>query len=386
MLERVRQDYRRLFRSPWPVWTGGVIYGLVNVLLFLYLAPWSTLDGVLNWGDNLLGRFGVGNTGALSPLLRSGSVINFGVMAGAFLASLLAGQFGLRLGPRRELVKGAIGGVLMGVGAVLARGCNIGGFFSGMSAFSLHGITMAAGLALGAFLGARYLAWELERTSLDVSPGRSRSWFHRSKPQPYVGLALLIGLLIAAFAYLKTGYYDRAVMLFFGAVLGVASQRSRICFVRAFREPFLTGDGSHARALLLALLVSSIGFAVVKFVIFERVDEFVRPTFWLGSLVGGSVFGLGMVLAGGCGGGTLWRIGEGHIKLMIALVGYVGSAALLNDWLVEHDLIEKLGEAAFLPDMVGGWHWALAIVLGLIALAYLFVQWTEATGRLAALD
>lgn len=385
MWERLQQDYRRLFGAAWPVWTGGALYGLVNILLFLHYKPWSTLDGVLNWGDNLFGGFGVGNPGALSPLLRSGSVINFGVVAGALTGALLAGQFGLRLAPRRELIKAAVGGVLMGVGAVLARGCNIGGFLSGWSAFSLHGLTMAAGLAVGAFLGARYLAWELERTSLDAGGGRRRSWLHASGPQPWVGLALLVGLLIAAFAYLKTGYDDRAVILLFGAVLGVVSQRSRICFVRAFREPFLTGDGGHARAVLLALLISAVGFAVVKYAIFERAEEFVRPTFWLGSLLGGSIFGLGMVLAGGCGGGTLWRIGEGQIQLVVALVGYVVAAAFANDYLVDNDLISKLGKAAFLPDMVG-WPWALAIMLGIVALAYLVVQWADATGRLAALD
>lgn len=384
MWDRLRQDYRLLFRTEWPLWSGALLYGVLNVLLFVHYKPWSTLDGVLNWGDNLFGRLGVGNAEALSPLLRSGSVLNFGLVAGSFLAALLAGQFGLRLAPRRELVKAGIGGLLMGVGAVLARGCNVGGFFSGLSAFSLHGLTMAVGLLAGAFLGARYLAWELQRT--DVGSGAGRSWLDGSRPQPYVGVALLLGLLVAAVAYLKTGYYDRAVILFLGAVLGVVSQRSRICFVRAFREPFLTGDGSHTRAVLLALVVSATGFAVVKYAVFEKAEEFVRPSFWLGSLVGGAVFGLGMVLAGGCGSGTLWRIGEGQVQLMVALAGYLVAAAFLNDYLVEHDLLDKLGKAAYLPDMVGGWPWAVAILFGVVVLAYLLVQWNDATGRLAALD
>ena len=384
MWQRLRDDYRRLFGATWPVWTGAVFYGLANVLLFLHYKPWSTLDGVLNWGDNLFGGFGVGNPQALSPLLRSGSVINFGVVAGALLAALLAGQFGLRLAPPRELVKAAFGGVLMGAGAVLARGCNVGGFFSGWSAFSLHGLTMAAGLAIGAFLGARYLVWELERA--DVAGGGGRSWLAGSKPQPWIGLALAVALAVAALAYLRSGYHDRAVILLFGIGLGAVSQRSRICFVRAFREPFLTGDGGHTRAVLLALAIGAVGFAVVKYAVFERAEEFVRPTFWHGSLLGGAIFGLGMVLAGGCGSGTLWRIGEGQLQLVVALVGYVGAAAFVNDYLVDHELLEKLGRAAFLPDMVGGWPWALAIMLGVVVLAYLVVQWADASRRLAALD
>src|SRR5256886_12447382 len=58
--------------------------------------------------------------------------------------------------------KGAFGGLLMGVGAVLAFGCNIGGFFSATSALSLSGLGMMLGLGVGAFLGLRYLLWETQ--------------------------------------------------------------------------------------------------------------------------------------------------------------------------------------------------------------------------------
>ncbi|NIP23306.1 MAG: YeeE/YedE family protein, partial [Phycisphaerae bacterium] len=266
---------------------GGLAYGFINVLLFLHFQPWSTLDGVLNWGDNLFGRFGIGIDGALSPLLRSGSVINIGLIMGAFLAALLAGQFGIRVGPGRELIKGLGGGLLMGVGAVLVRGCNIGGFFSGTSSLGLHGVTMALGLAFGAFLGVRYLMWEMEHAS--ATGANSKSWLHNARIQPYVGGVILIALLAGAISYARQGYNSLSVILLFGILLGVVSQRSRVCFVAAFRDPFLTGKGSHTKAMLLGLVVSMIGIALVKYVAFDNLDDtvvyaFVRPTFWLGSL------------------------------------------------------------------------------------------------------
>lgn len=386
MLERLREDYQTLFGRQWPVWVGGLLIGVVNVFLFIFYQPWTTLDGALNWGDWSLYRLGVFASEADSPLLRSGSVINLGLLFGAMMAALLAGQFGVRVGPRSELVKGAVGGVLLGTGAVIARGCNVGGFFSATSAFGLNGLAMAVGLAAGAFVGARYLVWEAERggpvTTTPAASGNPVA--QRRNPQPLYGLAVFVVLLGAAIAYGLSGFADRAIILLFGVLLGVISQRSRVCFVQAFREPFLTGRTEHTRAMLLGLLVSVIGFALVKTVIFEKELEFVRPTFWAGSLIGGLIFGVGMVLAGGCGGGTIWRVGEGHVKLWLALITYVFSASLVNELLQRTGWRDRLGEAVFLPDRVG-WNWAVLILIGVIGLWYGLARWNEATRKLAAI-
>lgn len=381
MLARAREDYQALFGHSWPVWVGGIVYGVVNIYLFLHFQPWSTLDGVLNWGDNLIGRFGIGNAEALSPFLRSGSIINIGVIGGALLGALLAGQFGIRIGPRRELAKGILGGILMGLGAVLVRGCNIGGFFSGTGSLGAHGLVMGIGLIIGAFLGVRYLIWEMN--NVDIKPGRPTLW-HNAKRQPAIGFIFFLIILGAAFIYSQQGYSERGIILLFGALLGVVSQRSRICFVRAFREPFLTGEASHTKAMLLALSISVVGIALAKYAIFEREYDFVRQTFWQGSLIGGTIFGVGMILSGGCGGGTLWRVGEGHIKLWLALIMYTLSATLFNHWLVVSGLIDRLGEEVFLPDVVG-WTWTVPLLLVIFLLWYYVVQWNEESGQLTAL-
>ncbi len=369
-----------LFGRNWPVWVGGVAYGIINVFLFIQFQPWTTLDGVLNWGNHIFGRFGIGNPDPLPALLRSGSVINFGLIFGAFLAALLAGQFGIRIGPKRELVKGGIGGLLMGTGAVLVRGCNIGGFFSGASSLSFHGLSMAAGLIIGAFLGARYLVWEVEK----ITASSTKTYLHNPRKQLYVGGIALVLALAAVITYARLGYSSLAVILLFGILLGVVSQRTRICFVRAFRDPFITGDSTHTKAMLLALVISIVGFMLVKFTFFEKVDAFVRPTFWQGSLVGGIIFGVGMVLASGCGGGTMWRAGEGHVKLWLALAGYITAAAFMNDWLITSGLINRLGDQVFLPDVIG-WAWTFVLLMGILALWFLLAQWNEMTRRLAAL-
>ena len=51
LLGSLREEYGRLFSEPWPPWVGGLLLGLMNVMLFTYAQPWTTLDGVINWGD-----------------------------------------------------------------------------------------------------------------------------------------------------------------------------------------------------------------------------------------------------------------------------------------------------------------------------------------------
>ena len=91
-----------------------------------------------------------------------------------------------------------------------------------------------------------------------------------------------------------------------------------------------------------------------------------------------------MVLAGGCGGGSIWRAGEGHVKLWLAVLGYVGSATLVNEWLRRSGLATQLGTSVFLPDQLG-WIGALAFLALLLVGWYLFVRWNEASRRLVAI-
>ena len=68
------------------------------------------------------------------------SVMNVGILVGAGLAASLAGRFAPMLKiPPRSIAAALIGGMLLGYGARLAFGCNIGAFFSGVVSGSLHG-------------------------------------------------------------------------------------------------------------------------------------------------------------------------------------------------------------------------------------------------------
>ena len=82
------------------------------------------------------------------------SIMNIGIVLGALTASLLAGRVApaWRV-PMRSLIAAIVGGLLLGYGARVAFGCNIGAYFSGIASTSLHGWLWLAGALLGTPIG-----------------------------------------------------------------------------------------------------------------------------------------------------------------------------------------------------------------------------------------
>ncbi len=162
--------WRRFVRGPWPlVWGAAALAGLNIATLAVAGHAWSITFGLGLWGAKIATALGVDVAAwefwtwpyparALnaSVLADTTSVMNFGILVGALLAAGLAGKFapGLRI-PLRSLIAAVIGGLLLGYGARLAYGCNIGAFFSGVASGSVHGwLWLAAGLA-GNWAGVR---------------------------------------------------------------------------------------------------------------------------------------------------------------------------------------------------------------------------------------
>ena len=85
------------------------------------------------------------------------SVMDFGIILGALLAAILAGRFApVWTISGRSLAAAVIGGLLLGYGARIAYGCNIGAYFSGIASGSLHGwLWLVAAFAGNAF-GIRF--------------------------------------------------------------------------------------------------------------------------------------------------------------------------------------------------------------------------------------
>ena len=164
----VRGGWRRLLQGPWPLLWGAVLLALLNVAtLGLAGHPWTISFGYTLWGAKAAMAMGVDVAGwefwtwsypkqALADgiLAQSTSVMNLGIIAGAFLAAGLAGSFGpVRNLSWRGALAAALGGLLMGYGARLAFGCNIGAYFSGIASGSLHGWLWLGAALLGTYAG-----------------------------------------------------------------------------------------------------------------------------------------------------------------------------------------------------------------------------------------
>lgn len=111
-----------------------------------------------------------------------------------------------------------------------------------------------------------------------------------------------------------------------GALLGFILQRGRFCIVGAYRDLILARDGRMLLATFIVIAIQSVGV----FLLWDtgKIVLETGPFPWLGTIVGGLIFGVGMVLAGGCATGTWYRAGEGLIGSWIALFGYMVGAAV----------------------------------------------------------
>jgi uncharacterized membrane protein YedE/YeeE len=167
--DTTRHGWRRFLQGPWPLIWGAVGLALGNFAT-LYLAgrPWGITSAFALWGSKIAAAGGVDVAswpywqGARAASLQQSvftditSVMDFGIMAGALLAAAMAGKFKpeWRVAPR-SLVAAVAGGLLLGYGARLAYGCNIGAYFSGIASGSLHGWCWLVAAFIGNIIGTR---------------------------------------------------------------------------------------------------------------------------------------------------------------------------------------------------------------------------------------
>jgi len=160
--------WQRLVSGPWSPWTGAVVLALLAVVtLVLAGHPWTITWAFSLWGAKAAVLFGWNpasssfwtapfQSAALNSSIFSDttSVMNLGIVLGAFAAAALAGRFApnLCIGAR-PLAAAVLGGLLLGYGARIAFGCNIGAFFSGIASTSLHGWLWIACALPGNWIG-----------------------------------------------------------------------------------------------------------------------------------------------------------------------------------------------------------------------------------------
>lgn len=167
-LASIRQPATNWISGPWALVIGALALALVNIATLIVSGwPWGITGAFALWGAKIASLFGAapeswaffaGQEGALRGSLFADvtSVMDFGIILGAMLAAMMAGKFkpGLSI-PARSLAAAVIGGLLLGIGARLGTGCNIGAFFSGTVSGSLHGWVWLVFAFAGNVLGVK---------------------------------------------------------------------------------------------------------------------------------------------------------------------------------------------------------------------------------------
>lgn len=190
--------------------------------------------------------------------------------------------------------------------------------------------------------------------------------------QETAALAVILVFLGAVF-FLRSSHAEAAVTASFGFYAGYVMQRSRFCFAGAFRDPFLIKNTALARAVLLALFVTTTGFTAVNFLSTSHLltGGKIYPV-GIHTVVGGVLFGFGMVIAGNCLSGCLVRLGEGYLMQWATLAGLIGGSIAgsgnLGWW---NELSIARSPAVFLPGLTG-WPLALLLQYALIGGLYCF--------------
>ncbi|MBL7203469.1 MAG: YeeE/YedE family protein [Desulfobacteraceae bacterium] len=378
----LKRAYSTVFYENWPLWVGGILIGVMSVLTFAWARPWGVAGGLRNWGDWFFHQIGLYSQAPVSPLISTNSILVLGLLWGAFGAALMSKQFALRMAPGRELIKGVVGGALLGIGSAMAGGCNVGGFFTATSALSFGGLAMMVGLVMGAYLGLRYLYWEMMHLPSNPPKGASGGkGISLVGIEPYIGALVFIGAIVATWFYAREAYTRVGGLLLCGIAFGIIIQRTRFCFVRCFRDPFMTGEGDMVRAVTYGIIISILGFAALKWTGLRGEEVYVTQTFWFGSLVGGIIFGFGMLISGGCGSGSVWRAGEGHIKLMVVVACFALGNSLFKALINSSEGLKALiGDRVFIPDSIG-YKWTVIILIAIFVLYSLIATWNEETDK-----
>lgn len=157
-----------LLQGPWSPMLGAVMLAVVGIATFVVVGrPWGITSAFALWGAKAFQAVGIPvedwpywtwQRGALenSVLRDTTSVMDFGVILGAMVAAALAGRFApVWHLTRRDILTALAGGLLMGYGARLAYGCNIGAYLGGLVSGSLHGWLWLAFGFLGSLAGTR---------------------------------------------------------------------------------------------------------------------------------------------------------------------------------------------------------------------------------------
>jgi uncharacterized membrane protein YedE/YeeE len=135
--------------------------------------------------------------------------------------------------------------------------------------------------------------------------------------------------LVSLATYSYNEYYMYlSAYLWFGFIYGMCLQYGRFCFASAFRDLFAVG----VPRMVVGIMIASVFFAFVSsFVTATGFSTFHPSPAGLYATVAGTIFGIGMVLSGGCASGSLYKTGEGKMAALLVVLSISVTQSSLAD-------------------------------------------------------
>lgn len=203
----------------------------------------------------------------------------------------------------------------------------------------------------------------------------------RKNQIPYAIMILVFAAILCLFFWKNN--HDIVVYWVMGIAIGIVLRYSRFCFAGAFRDPFLLGNTKLLRGLLIAMMISTVGFAIIQsrylknnIIDYTRIPGCVTSV-GIHIMIGAFIFGVGMTIAGGCASGTLMRTGEGHALPWFAILGFIiGTTLGAKNYPFWYDKIISKAKTVYFPEYMD---LKIVVIVQIIVLICLYMAafWYE---------
>ena len=332
---------------------GGVIFGVLGALMVNWGNPANMGICVACFIRDITGAIGLHRAGVVQYIRPE--IIGF--IIGAFITSFAFREYRAR-GGASPIIRFFMGAFVM-IGALVFLGCPIRMMLR-LAGGDLNAILGLVGLVIGVLIGIFFLrkGFNLGRaTKMHPIVG----WI---MPVVMVGLLLLVifkpGFIFQSESGPGAAFAPIAVAVVVGLAVGFLAQRTRMCFVGAWRDIFLVKDTylfSGVAAFFIAALVTNYiagNFGAGGIYHWGFTDQPVAHNNHLWNLLGMTLVGLAATLIGGCPLRNCILTGEGDTDAGMTVLGYITGAAVAHNFLM-----------ASSPAGTGTWG-PVAVIIGLV--------------------
>jgi len=206
------------------------------------------------------------------------------------------------------------------------------------------------------------------------------AWTRAEKIRTVISFGIIIALLLTAFILSSnTSNSTAPISLLIGISLGLLLERGRFCFFCIFRDGIEDKNTTPSLAVLVAIATGSVGYALIfgQFLPDTTTDRLppvahIGPASWVLAL-SAFTFGIGMALSGACISGHLYRLGQGYLRAIPALIGTLGGfvlAFLTWNWFYLNAISDA--PTIWLPHYIG-YSGSLALTLVVLFVLALFI-------------